>query len=126
MEYTYIQGFKDGPHRLIYLHREKHLFCYKYERSGQIEYTCYQSMLPNDYKSDSEHNCTARIIVNNNDKQCRRNNVAHTNHQNHELVFRDLQTLNAVREKSRKISEWCPLSASKVSAKEILAMELAK
>lgn len=93
--------FKDGSHRLIYLPREKHLYCHKYDRSGQSEYFCYESMLPKEYKIDDENNlnCNARIMLR--DGQCRRNSVVHKSHQYNEIISRDLQTLNAVREKSR-------------------------
>lgn len=126
MEYSLIQGFSDGPHKLLYLHRENHLFYHTNNRSGQDEYTCYDHLLREDYKSENNHSkCTARVFLND-QKQCRRNRIAHNAHQNHELAFRDLKTLNAVKEKCRLLQEWCPLSATKVSAKELLAVELAK
>lgn len=128
MEYTLIQGIHDGPHPLLYSHDEKRLYHFTNDRSGRIEYTCYDHLLRQEYKSSigAHLKCTARAMLQNND--CMRNGIAHKcdhNH-NHELAFRDLQTLNAVREKCRLLSEWCPLSASKVSAKELLAIELAK
>lgn len=125
MEYTLIQGFSDGPHKLLYLHREKHLFYHTNNRCGRDEYTCYDNKLREEYKSGNGHQkCTARIFLT--DDGCRRNSIAHVDHQDHELAFRDLETLNAVKDKCRLLREWCPLSACKISAKELLAVEMSR
>lgn len=125
--HTIIQGFHEG-HPLLYLQEERHLFVRSNERSGQVEYACYEKHRSNRYKNpnhqEENSNCTARVFLK--DGVVRRNSIQHKNHENHELIFRDLQTLNAVKEKSRMLLEWCPLSSSKVSAKELLATELAK
>lgn len=126
-DYAFIQGFHEG-HPLIYLQKEKHLFFQSNVRSGQIEYTCYEKFRSDRYKSsnhqEAHSKCTARVFVK--DGIVRRSSFQHTNHENHELIFRDLQTLEAVKEKSQKLLEWCPFSSSKVSAKELLAIELSK
>lgn len=124
-DYTMIQGFHEGR-ELLYLHGEKHLFCYSNERSGQTEYACYEQHRPVRYKNDQKDKsvCKARVFLKNG--KVRRNGIQHDSHSNHELIFRDLKTLDAVKEKSRKLLQWCPLSASRVSAKELLAIELAR
>lgn len=123
--YTLIQGFHAG-NCLLYLPGEKRLFFQSNVRSGQVEYTCYAKLCPDKYKTrkNTQSKCTARVFLT--DGNARRNGIRHHCHEDHELIFRDLQTLNAVREKCTKILEWCPLSASKVSAKELLSMELVK
>lgn len=126
MEYSLVQGFSDGPHKLLYLHGEEHLFYHTNKRCGRDEYTCYENWLRKEYKiGDGHEKCTARVFLYD-DNRCMRNSIAHKHHQTHGLAFRDLGTFNAVKEKARLISEWCPLSGCKVSAKELLAMELAK
>lgn len=124
-DHTLIQGFHDG-HPLLYLHGEKHLFYRSNERSGHVEYSCYEKSRPDRYKNNKEANvkCTARVFLDNG--RVYRNQIRHQCHENHETIFRDLQTLEAVKEKARLIKKWCPLSASKVSAKELLAVELAR
>lgn len=127
MQYELIQGFHDSAHQLLYAPGEKHLYVQKYNRSGQLEFICYESILPQEYRNKNEpnhSNCTARAILREN--ICYRNQISHQGHQNHELVYRDLKTLNAVKEKCKKLVEWCPLSAAKISAKELLAVELSK
>lgn len=120
--HTLIQGFHEG-HPLLYFHDEKHVFFQSHVRSGQVEYTCYEKSRPEQYVTSNEPTahpkCTAKVVL-------RRNSIQHQCHANHELIFHDLQTLAAVKEKSRQLSEWLPLSSSKVSANELLAMELAK
>lgn len=125
MEYSYVQGFREG-NDLLYLHDEKHLFVQKHNRNGQIEYTCYQQLLNQEYSTNVPPitECTAKSIVR--DGRCRRNAVAHQDHPNHELVFADLKSLNAMKEKCRNLKEWCPNSSHKISAKEIFMVELSK
>lgn len=125
--HEFIQGFHDG-HDLLYFPSEDHLFYQSHVRAGQVEYTCYEKCRPGQYASPEgqspDSKCTAKVIVK--DGKSRRNQTRHTKHENHGLIFRDLQTLNTVKDKCRKLSEWCPLSSSKVSAKELLSIELAK
>lgn len=124
MEFTYIKGFRGGS--LLYLHQEKHLFYQTHNRDGRLEFSCYDNNLPKDYKSSEQQSrkCNAKVIVK--EDICRRNNTDHQCHANHELVFRDLQTLNEIKERCQKVSEWCPISAHKISAKEIFMTMLAK
>lgn len=132
MDYTLIEGFHGGT--LVYLHQEKHLFYHTNDRNGQAEYSCYETILPEEYHCN-EHGekqqekkkirCSAKIFINN-ENTCRRNKMEHHDHSNHDLLFRDLKTLHEIKEKCRFLSEWCPISAHKISAKEIFMVELAK
>lgn len=124
MEYKLIQGFREGQHKLLYLIAENHLFYHTHNRSGQDEYSCYEHLLRDDYKTGNHSSCRARVTLKNN--VCWRNSTAHNGHPDHFLAFRDLETLCAIKEKCRLLSDWCPLSASKISAKELLSVELAK
>lgn len=47
MDYTYIEGFHGGT--LVYLHAEDNLFHETHNRNGQVEYNCYESILPDEY-----------------------------------------------------------------------------
>lgn len=124
MEFSYIQGFHGST--LLYIHEEKHLFMKTNDRNGRTEYICYEVALSKEkYRyEEPKIKCNARASTKQN--MCKRNKVEHQQHANHELVFRDLQTLNAIKEKCRLLSEWCPSSAHKISAKEIFMIELAK
>lgn len=126
MDFTHIPGFRDG-HLLLYLHNEKHLYMQTHDRSGQIEYICYEHVVPVGYRVDNNEKikkCSAKTIKR--DGRCRRNAVVHQNHPNHELIFKDLQSLNAMKLKCRSLAEWCPNSSHKISAKEIFMIELSK
>lgn len=131
MEFSYIQGFHGGM--LLYLHEEKHLFVKSHDRNGQVEFICYEETLSKEkYKNDEvatqgqqkKTKCTAKSFVR--DNHCRRNKIQHQVHPDHELVYQDLQTLNAVKEKCKLLAEWCPLSSHKISSKEIFLVELSK
>lgn len=131
MNYTNIEGFHGST--LVYLHDEKHLFFHTKNRNGQDEYNCYENILPAEYSQSNQMNdtgkeklrCSAKIFING-EKVCRRNKIQHKDHGNHDLTFRDLKTLHEIKEKCRFLSEWCPLSAHKISVKEIFMVELAK
>lgn len=128
MNFTFIEGLHGGT--LVYLHEENHLFYHTNDRNGQNEYTCYETILPEEYCStkgekEKKLRCSAKIFINK-ENICRRNKMQHYNHPNHDLAFRDLKTLHEIKEKCRFLSEWCPISAHKISAKEIFMVELAK
>lgn len=125
MEHSFVSGFHSGT--LMYLHEEKHLFRKVNDRKGQEEWMCYESILPQMYRLnelDPPTKCTAKTFRIEN--LLRRNQIAHSHHHDHELVFRDLVSLEAMKEKCRKLAEWCPLSSYRIPAKEIFMTELAK
>lgn len=125
MEYCFIEGYKGG--KLLYLKDEKHLFVRKSGENGEEVFICYQTILYKGNKNkQSEHlNCTARVKLDAN-KICTRNKIAHTSHENHEIHFCDLETLNAIKENCQILQKIIPITAHKVSAKEIFLQEMAK
>lgn len=124
MEYCIFKGFHGGD--ILYLKEEKHLFYRKIERNGSVEYACYQSiLLKNKNQSKSITPCTSRAKIDGN-KVCSRNTICHSKHANHEVIFRDLVTLNAVKDKCRMLQEILPIESHKASAKLIFLREMAK
>lgn len=125
MKHCFIEGYKGG--NLLYLEDEKHLFVRKSGDNGEEVFICYQSILAkgNKNKQSTQPNCTARVKLDAN-KICTRNKIAHTNHENHEIYYRDLKTLNAVKKNCRILREIIPITAHKVSVKEIFLQEMAK
>lgn len=123
MEYCFTKGFKGG--NLLYLREEKHLFVRKSGENGEETFICYQSVLSKSSKNLSQPNCTARVKLNG-EKICSRNKIAHTNHENHEILFRDFQTLNTVRKNCKTLQKIIPITAHKISVKEVFLQEMAK
>lgn len=131
MNYTRIEGFRGGT--LVYLQEEKHLFYHTNDRNNHAEYCCYENILPNEYSKVNREGgsekkklrCPAKVFVSG-ENVCRRNKMQHHDHGNHDFVFRDLTTLHETKEKCRFLSQWCPLSAFRISAREIFMVELAK
>lgn len=125
MEYCFIDGYKGG--KLLYLKDEKHLFVRKSGKNGEDVFICYQTILAkgNENKQSTETTCTARVKLDVN-KVCTRNKIAHTEHECHEIHFRDLETLKAVKDKCRLLQSIIPITAHKVSMKEIFLQEMAK
>lgn len=124
-KYTFIEGYKFG--NLLYLEEEKHLFVRKSGDNGEQIFICYQSILAksNKKKEAAQPNCTARVKLTANGI-CTRNKIGHTNHENHEIHFHDLEILNAVKENCRTLQNIIPITAHKVSVKEVFLQEIAK
>lgn len=79
-------------------------------------------------KKTIEHiapNCKARIIIDSNGK-CSKNKIAHTHHEHHEEIYKDLAILNSIKEKCRFLGENFPTSSHKITEKEVFLAEIAK
>lgn len=122
MEYCFIEGYKGG--KLLYLKDEKNLYVRKNFENGVETFICYQTIMHKGNKID-HLNCTARVKLDEN-KICTRNKIVHTKHESHEIHYRDLETLNAIKENCRMLQKIIPITAHKVSAKEIFLQEMAK
>lgn len=124
MDHCFVKGYKGGT--LLYLKEEKNLFVRKSGQEGEDVFICYQTILAkNKKKKPMELNCTARVKLNAN-TICKRNKIAHSNHGNHEIHFRDLESLNAIKKNCRLLQKIMPITAHKVSAKELFLQEMAK
>lgn len=118
LAYSFTKGFHDG-NLLVYLPEEKHLYYKTNDRpSGQQDYACYEKIL------NKGHNCKSRFHLSA-DMSCWKNNVPHSDHENHELTFKDMQTLDDMRKKCRYIVDNFP-SAHKIPLKEIFMSEMVK
>lgn len=124
MEYIEVAGFNGGL--WYYLPAEKHLFKRKDERNGNVYLTCYDSKDTAKMKREdlSFKPCMARCILKN--KLYFRTGVDHNNHGDHEITFRDLISLNAMKDRCRFLAEHFPHSSHKISIKEIFLLEMAK
>lgn len=124
MDHCFVKGYKGSD--LLYLKDEKHLFVRKCGQGGEDVFICYQTILAkNKKKNPMELNCTARVKLTAN-KICTRNKIAHSNHDNHEIHFRDLESLNAIKKNCRLLQKMIPITAHKVPAKELFLQEMAK
>lgn len=119
MDYCFVKGFHSGD--ILYLKHEKHLFYRKNSRNGNEEYACYHNILLKNKKIKSDK----KVIIDGN-KICVRNKIQHSKHDDHEINFRDLITLNAIKDKCRKLQEILPIVSHKASAKIFYLQEMAK
>lgn len=121
MDYVVIKGFHSGM--LLYVPSEKHLYVRKSSRNGTVYLTCYDTIIS---KNDinNEVFCSARCHLQQN--TCVRTEAPHTNHENHEMIYKDLVSLNAMKDTCRLLAEWFPISAKNIPIKEIFLMEMAK
>lgn len=109
MEYEYVQGFRRTSN-LVWLPIEKLLYAKHDNRNGKAEFVCYQKVLQNNKnqnnkkkrKNNTENKeneeilkCTAKVLIDS-DGRCVRNKIAHTCHDNHELIYKDMISKNKV------------------------------
>lgn len=119
MDYVFIQGFQSGT--LLYVPSEKHLYLRKSSRNGIAYFVCYDTVITK--KEKSKATCFARCHIK--EKTCTRNAAPHTHH-DHEIIYNDLVSLNAMKNSCRLLAEKFPLSAKKIPIKEIFLMEMSK
>lgn len=119
LKYSLTKGFRDGD-LLLYSHFEKKLFYKTNDRlNGQQDYACYENIM------NKGCNCKARLHLRA-DNSCERNKQLHIDHENHEITFRDMESLDAMREKCRYLIKHYPASAQKIPVKEIFLSEMIK
>lgn len=129
MECIQIKGFQSG--NLFYLPSEKHLFLQKSSKSGKKFLVCYDTVASVGVNEDNNDDydsltCCARCTFDEKTGLCRRNSSPHTDHDDHEIKFRDLQSLNAMKDHCRYLATNFPFSARKIPIKEIYLSEMAK
>lgn len=125
MEYETITG-SNGKSILYYFN--SHLYVRKSSsRDGNILYLeCYEASLSKNKDNNGNFKvCGARLQIDQSTKLCEANGTCHK-HENHEVKFRDLVSLNAMKEKCRYLAEHFPFSSRKIPVKEIFLLEMAK
>lgn len=122
-DFCYIVGFSGGS--LLYLKSEKRLFTRKNKNPirGKVYWTCYDPIIKTDNKINP---CGARCTFDVKTGECWRNDVLHSVHRNHELIYHDLLSLNAMKDHCRYLAKNFPISAHKIPIKEIFLAEMAK
>lgn len=137
MDYTFVSGYRGS--KLVYA--EKNLYVKKCARpNGNTEYICYQTVLSqkkdqnenavSDFnakqnKFEHEPNCTARVIIKP-DGTISRNKIPHVLHKNHEYIVADTKSIKEMEELCTLMKEKLPLSAHKITPKEIFLQIMAK
>lgn len=129
MECIPIKGFQGGD--LIYIPKEKHLYVRKSNISGKSFLVCYDTVAYKDTDIDKDDDyefvkCSARCMLDVRTGKCHRNSTPHTDHDDHEIKFHDLQSLNAMKEHCRYLAKNFPFSARKIPIKEIFLSEMSK
>lgn len=120
MDYVFIQGFQSST--LLYVPSEKHLYVRKSSGKGSVYLVCYDTIVSKN--EIHKTTCSARCQLK--QKTCVRTAAPHTHHDNDEIIYNDLVSLNAMKSSYRLLAKNFPLSAKKIPIKEIFLMEMAK
>lgn len=143
MEHRILEGFRKGS-KLVYI--DENLYFRKVKRpNGNEEFICYQQILDKQLKKDfiqsnqpgdetvamicdesrNKTYCTARVVLKL-DGTFSRNSIAHTKHGNHKNIVADLNSLREMESLCNNMREKLPLSAHKLSPKEVFLQVMAK
>lgn len=116
-----VTGYHGGT--IYYSTEEKHLYVKrgKTRKGGEAYLACYDTILD---KPNSQ--CPAKRVYTKVNGHSRSTNPLHSNHENHEIIYKDLISINNVKNHCRYLAENFPTSAHKVSIKEIFLLEMAK
>lgn len=119
-KHSFIKG-SSGKGLLLYLHDEKNLFIKKFDRNHSHYYECYHVLQRNqlDYKP-----CPVNCVVK--EGECRRNESTHSHPTNHKILYRDMQSVNAMKETCHWLRTHCPSSAHKIPLYDIFMLEISK
>lgn len=115
--YSYVVGFK-GKSELLYSHDENNLYALKSNNELRMQYECYH----NSNKENSPR-CPVYCTVERN--MVRRNNERHC-HRDHNVIYKDLLSLNAMRNTCTLLNEHCPSSAHRIPLYDIFLQEISK
>lgn len=126
MEYVTLKGFNDGM--LYYIPADGHLYVRKYSKNSKIYLSCYERCLTKKFAKNnpSFQLCPAKVHLDTKTNLCYRTNAPHTSHDDHELKYRDLQSLNGMKDHCRFLAKHFPFSCHKIPIKEIFLLEIAK
>lgn len=106
--------------QLLYLPTERCLFVQTHEKCGNRDFQCYQRILSASHKDQPK--CYARARIDNY-SECSRNDVNHSEHNDHEEIFRSLRVINRIKDVCAKAGANLP--THKVSTKQIFYTETA-
>lgn len=122
--HTIVKGHQQNS-LLLWAPEEKHLFVKKGtpNRKGDLDWICYQTILCE--KDTNETKCTSRIKRKTNGKSFRKS-LPHTQHKNHDLIYKDLQSRNGIIDDCIAFSELCDNLALKVPVNDFFTRALSK
>lgn len=113
-------GFHGGV--LYYSAKERHLYVQRGKmRNGDPYLACYDTVF-----NKSISKCSAKRVYNTANRYSRSTNPNHTKHGNHEIIYRDLVSLNNMKNQCRYLAQNFPTSAHKIPIKEIFLQEMAR
>lgn len=116
--YSYVVGFK-GKSTLLYLHDDKNLFVRKSNAGNNIQYECYHNVTNNENYRRCSVYCTVKedVVKRNFERHC---------HTDHSIKYKDLVSLNAMRQTCTFLKEHCPSSAHRIPLYDIFLNEISK
>lgn len=118
-----ITGWSGGT--LYYAPEEKHLYTRKRHYNGTAYLACYDNVTSHS-KKGKRPKCPGKRHVNLETEESRITCHHLADHSNHEVLYRDLISLNAMKDQCRFLAKHFPWSAHKVPIKEIFLLEMAK
>lgn len=117
---------------LLWAPDEKHLFFKKKtHKSGLEDWICYQEMIQKK-KSNSvgkafdQTKCTSRLLRDPIAKTCTRKQIAHTDHEDHDLIYKDLMSMDEIKDTVDRIRDVTEGLSVNVPMSHVFTRTLAK
>lgn len=109
---------------LLWAPGEKHLYFKKCTHKNKTEdWICYQEMIAKSQKDVVP--CTSRLLVDRSTLTATRKRIPHSEHENHEMVFKDLQSRTKINDECIQLKKLCEGLSMDVRAQDIFTRELA-
>lgn len=119
-----VKGWSGGL--VYYAPDEEHLYCRKDGYNGTKYLVCYETVASRSKKNKKSVKCPARRHLDEKSGKSSCTLSQHSSHDNHEVIYRDLVSLNAMKDRCRYLAENFPGCAHRISVKGIFLKELSK
>lgn len=124
--YNKIRGKRRNA-SLLWIPQDKYLYVRHREHTDKSkgeDWICYQTILHK--KDKSVVNCSSAVNIKN--EMCTRKNVQnpHTNHNNHQIIYNDLITLNNIKDNCIAAKQLGEGLSMNISTCDIFTREIAK
>lgn len=125
VSYEIVRGLRRDS-QLIWVPNDGCLFVKKESRRGFDEYVCYQTIIgdPKKKKSENFKPCTCRIKIDIETKIVAPRGKGHSEHENHVILYKDMQSKNKIVDDCIAISEACKGLSIKVPTNDIFTREI--
>lgn len=125
LEYQFIKGIREGS-SLLHVMPEDMLYVFIARRKNSKVLICYQSILASEKKNTDIDHVNWSSVKLHRDGPIERMKIAHTNHENHVVVRRDMNERNNMKTSCRNLKQHFPEDSHKIGTRHVFQREILK